>query len=251
VVRFDVPGIVSSSVDGSSYFVPWGAWSARSAWPNHPAIFPPLPQLAKSSPEPVSSPIAAASVANRQRVATIPSRPRRAPASSRARTVSARPQQRSASRAAAHTVARAEPESLAWPSSFDDWMIDIVRRRAIRLNSGARRRGVRGSVRAVDLAHILEHSKNKDGHWTCALCHGPVTLEDLSFDHVTALADGGEHAAHNLVPAHRKCNEIKGSEKAQVRAQALDRWISEWAATARSTTSDQGKMATQQARRYA
>ncbi|HEX4627512.1 MAG TPA: hypothetical protein VH137_01885, partial [Gemmatimonadales bacterium] len=44
---------------------------------------------------------------------------------------------------------------LEWPKSFDDWMIDIVRRRALRLNGGARRRGVRGSVRAVELAQIL------------------------------------------------------------------------------------------------
>ena len=120
-------------------------------------------------------------------------------------------------------------ENLPWPESFDEWMIDIVRRRALRLNSGARRRGVHGTVRAVDLAHILDHSKDARGRWVCAICKEPVTLNDLSFDHVVALADGGEHAAHNLVPAHRKCNEIKGSEKAQYRAQALDRWLSEWA----------------------
>jgi hypothetical protein len=46
-----------------------------------------------------------------------------------------------------------------------------------------------------------------------------------------ALADGGEHAAHNLVPAHRKCNEIKGSEKAQSRAEALERWLDSWSTT--------------------
>lgn len=120
-------------------------------------------------------------------------------------------------------------ENLAWPHTFDDWMIDIVRRRALRLNSGARRRGSPGSVRAVELAHILDRSADANGRWQCAICHEPVTLQDLSFDHVLALADGGEHAAHNLVPAHRKCNEIKGSEKAQYRAQALDRWLTEWA----------------------
>ncbi len=109
-------------------------------------------------------------------------------------------------------------------------MIDIVRRRALRLNSGARRRGVTGTVRAVELAHVLEKSRDAQGRWKCAICHQTVTLDDLSFDHVIALADGGEHAAHNLVPAHRKCNEIKGSETAQNRANALDRWLSEWAA---------------------
>ena len=123
---------------------------------------------------------------------------------------------------------RPQPQHLEWPESFDDWMIDIVRRRALRLNSGARRRGVVGSVRAVELAHVLESSRNGNGQWLCGICKTPVTLHDLSFDHVQALADGGEHAAHNLAPAHRKCNEIKGSEKAQHRAHALDRWFDEW-----------------------
>jgi 5-methylcytosine-specific restriction endonuclease McrA len=126
--------------------------------------------------------------------------------------------------------ARSAAPELAWPASFDDWMIDIVRRRALRLNSGARRRGVRGTVRAVELAHVLERSKDEHGRWICAICKDSVTLHDLSFDHVVALADGGEHAAYNLVPAHRKCNEIKGSEKAQTRAEAVDRWFSEWSA---------------------
>ncbi len=130
-------------------------------------------------------------------------------------------------------------ENLPWPETFDEWMVDIVRRRALRLNSGARRRGVHGTVRAVDLAHILDRSKDTQGRWICAICKGPVTLNDLSFDHVVALADGGEHAAHNLVPAHRTCNEIKGSEKAQYRAQALDRWLSEWA-TSRSGVAPKG-----------
>ncbi len=115
-------------------------------------------------------------------------------------------------------------------------MTDIVRRRALRLNSGARRRGVGGSVRAVELAHILARSADADGRWRCAVCHEPVALDDLSFDHMTALADGGEHAAYNLVPAHRKCNEVKGSEKAQNRASALDRWLNEWASTHRGAT---------------
>ena len=126
------------------------------------------------------------------------------------------------------------PANLDWPSNFDDWMIDIMRRRALRLNSGARRRGAIGSVRAVELAHIMERSRDDKGHWICAICKQPVTLDDLSFDHIIALADGGEHAAHNLAPAHRKCNEIKGSEKAQYRAQSLDRWLTEWATSGRA-----------------
>ncbi|MFI5271933.1 MAG: HNH endonuclease [Ktedonobacterales bacterium] len=141
---------------------------------------------------------------------------------------------RLAERAVVAVAPRRPVEAMNWPESFDDWMIDIVRRRALRLNAGARRRGVHGSVRAVELAHILDVTRDANGRWICALCHEAVTLNDLSFDHVLALADGGEHAAHNLVPAHRKCNEIKGSEKAQSRAKALDRWLSEWSGSPRA-----------------
>jgi 5-methylcytosine-specific restriction endonuclease McrA len=137
-------------------------------------------------------------------------------------------QQAHARAAQARSGVSAFPANLDWPSNFDDWMIDIMRRRALRLNSGARRRGAGGSVRAVELAHIVEQSRDERGRWICAICNQPVTLDDLSFDHIVALADGGEHAAHNLAPAHRKCNEIKGSEKAQYRAQSLDRWLNEW-----------------------
>lgn len=121
------------------------------------------------------------------------------------------------------------PANLDWPATFDDWMIDIMRRRALRLNSGARRRGSPGSVRAVELAHIVERHTDEQGRWLCAICHKPMTLTDLSFDHIVALADGGEHAAHNLAPTHRKCNEEKGSEKAQARADLRERWMDEWA----------------------
>jgi hypothetical protein len=151
-----------------------------------------------------------------------------------ARPVRPAPRQQAHARAAqARSGVSTFPANLDWPTSFDDWMIDIMRRRALRLNSGARRRGAVGSVRAVELAHIVERSRDERGHWICAICHLPVTLDELSFDHIMALADGGEHAAHNLAPAHRKCNEIKGSEKAQYRAQSLDRWLSEWAAGGR------------------
>lgn len=162
-----------------------------------------------------------------------PARPAtRQPATRGGRMPASRPMPRQTPRPAP----RPQPQHLEWPENFDDWMIDIVRRRALRLNSGARRRGVVGSVRAVELANVLEKSRDGHGQWLCGICKTPVTLHDLSFDHVLALADGGEHAAHNLVPAHRKCNEVKGSEKAQHRANALDRWFDEWADGSRSRT---------------
>jgi 5-methylcytosine-specific restriction endonuclease McrA len=209
-----------------------GLWSAASPWQGHPAVLPPLPRPAKSD-----DPLAHADP---------PAFPPPAPTRPRRKAPSARPTSGpSPTRTTPTTPARssqaAQPAKrpavdLRWPEAFDDWMIDIVRRRALRLNSGARRRGALGSVRAVEMAQILERSRDAEGRWRCALCHQPVTLNDPSFDHVVALADGGEHAAHNLVPAHRKCNEIKGSEKAQYRTQALDRWLNEWATTHQGAT---------------
>lgn len=213
---------------------PESSWSAWSPWPGHPAIMPPLPHSAKSSV--IDLPRAPLRESTR-----MPARPRtlRTPAPARPAT---RPQTTRngrfdrpghngrvpSARTMPRQTPRPQPQHLEWPDSFDDWMIDIVRRRALRLNSGARRRGVVGSVRAVELAHVLETSRNGNGQWLCAICNTPVTLHDLSFDHVLALADGGDHAAYNLAPAHRKCNEVKGSEKAQHRANALDRWFNEW-----------------------
>lgn len=201
-----------------------------------------IPAAPPARTSPRSTPTPAAPRARRAPVRTRetprPEAPARSEAPVAVKPVAARPASRPAARPAPRPARPAEraprplaAPDLAWPESFDDWMIDIVRRRALRLNSGARRRGVHGAVRAAELAHILERSKDEQGRWRCALCQGTVTLADLSFDHVVALADGGEHAAYNLVPAHRKCNEIKGSEKAQYRAQALDRWLSEWAVT--------------------
>ncbi|MEO7003244.1 MAG: HNH endonuclease [Ktedonobacterales bacterium] len=187
----------------------------------------PTPSLARSTQSRTTQPYAGLGSA-RSAAQRLP--PRRPAQFAGAAAVRVRPQATPATQRPTSTTATPSlAANLGWPKSFDDWMIDIVRRRALRLNSGARRRGAPGSVRAVDLAHILEQSADAQGCWHCAICHLPVTLQDLSFDHVVALADGGEHAAHNLVPAHRKCNEIKGSEKAQYRAQALDRWLSEWA----------------------
>jgi len=252
-------------------------WTSTSAWPNHPAILPPLPREARSSqleehattmrpatreesaPErprrlTTRTPRAAGHAGGVYRtpvstVATPPiatyaparEQPRHATrhAMSPAGSADARPvrpatrQQTHARAAHAPSGVTAFPANLDWPSNFDDWMIDIMRRRALRLNSGARRRGASGSVRAVELAHIVERSHDDQGRWICAICDLPVTLDDLSFDHIVALADGGEHAAYNLAPTHRKCNEIKGSEKAQYRAQSLDRWLTEWAAGGR------------------
>jgi 5-methylcytosine-specific restriction endonuclease McrA len=228
---------------------PSDLWSAASPWQGHPAILPPLPRTSKSAePDALAETPGFSPDLPRRATPARPATRLTAPAPHPTNVMHANPARQGAPAArpaparqptrTAQPAARAQHAGadLRWPSTFDDWMIDIVRRRALRLNSGARRRGAIGSVRAVELAQILERSRDAEGRWRCALCKQTVTLNDLSFDHVVALADGGEHAAYNLVPAHRKCNEIKGSEKAQYRTQALDRWLNEWATTHHGAT---------------
>lgn len=46
----------------------------------------------------------------------------------------------------------------------------------------------------------------------CALCGRPITKErDLTLDHTVPHSRGGSDYLHNMQPAHRKCNELKGN----------------------------------------
>ena len=46
----------------------------------------------------------------------------------------------------------------------------------------------------------------------CALCGQPITREgDLSLDHIVPRSLGGSDYLHNMQPAHRKSNELKGN----------------------------------------
>jgi 5-methylcytosine-specific restriction endonuclease McrA len=216
--------VITSTALGAEMSV---TWSLSTPWPNHPALMPPEPREAGGDPYAPRAYTPEPDLPARQPSARPPRRPAHPSPTPPHRTGTVHTPRLTGPKPA-HQAPR---HDLPWPDSFDDWMIDITRRRTLRLNAGARRRGVVGSVRAVELAHILEESRDGHGRWLCAICREPVTLNDLSFDHVIALADGGEHAAHNLAPAHRKCNEEKGSERAQERAGARDRWLDEWAAS--------------------
>ena len=47
---------------------------------------------------------------------------------------------------------------------------------------------------------------------TCALCGKPISRErDLTLDHIVPHSCGGSDWLHNMQPAHRKCNELKGN----------------------------------------
>ena len=46
----------------------------------------------------------------------------------------------------------------------------------------------------------------------CGLCGGKITKpDDLSQDHIIPKCQGGETVASNLLPAHKRCNNDKGS----------------------------------------
>ena len=90
-----------------------------------------------------------------------------------------------------------------------------------------------GAVRAVELAHVFV-ARNGNGEWLCGICKLPVTLHDLLFDHVLALADGGEQRGRQSGAAHRKCNEMKVASRAS--RQRAGSWFDEWADNSRSRT---------------
>ncbi len=62
-----------------------------------------------------------------------------------------------------------------------------------------------GYVSGRQLHELLDATK-----WTCAWCGCPLTLDTVTFDHLTPLSRSGRHAVWNLVPACRHCNAQKG-----------------------------------------
>lgn len=63
----------------------------------------------------------------------------------------------------------------------------------------------------VDYAEVLRQTKG-----ICHICEQLITEgvgqreQCLTFDHVIALAEGGQHTAENIKPAHARCNILKG-----------------------------------------
>lgn len=45
----------------------------------------------------------------------------------------------------------------------------------------------------------------------CFYCKTKIASEDLTIDHVEPISNEGGHAIQNLLVAHRKCNQNKGS----------------------------------------
>jgi len=50
------------------------------------------------------------------------------------------------------------------------------------------------------------------GGGVCWLCHRPLTLEEMSLDHVIPRSLGGGFRIANLMPAHKVCNAKRGNK---------------------------------------
>lgn len=58
------------------------------------------------------------------------------------------------------------------------------------------------------LKRLIVHGHKVD----CALCGCAITRErDLTLDHIVPRSRGGSNYLHNMQPAHKKCNELKGN----------------------------------------
>lgn len=94
--------------------------------------------------------------------------------------------------------ARAKASMKAWLEKNPEWY------RAIQHNARARRRSAHGIITKQDVLILKEMSLG-----LCAYCF--KTGQELSIEHVTALAAGGENYLDNLVMACRSCNSRKGA----------------------------------------
>lgn len=88
-------------------------------------------------------------------------------------------------------------------------------RRPAKRAADARRRQQKGATQVELVSHIAV--AERDG-WRCAICHGRVTREDWSLDHVVPLSKGGAHTYANVVLAHQRCNTRRGAGRLPVQA---------------------------------
>ena len=85
----------------------------------------------------------------------------------------------------------------------------ISRKTQNKQNRAIRRARIkRGTIDSVSYDDILA----RDGH-RCGICHRRVKPENISFDHVIPLSDGGSHTFNNIQVAHLKCNMKKSSKR--------------------------------------
>jgi 5-methylcytosine-specific restriction endonuclease McrA len=61
-------------------------------------------------------------------------------------------------------------------------------------------------VEDIDRFEVFQRSSG-----ICGICKQPVSLDELSVDHVIPIARGGLHAYSNVQAAHGRCNSKKGA----------------------------------------
>ena len=68
------------------------------------------------------------------------------------------------------------------------------------------------AIKTSRMRWILKRLILRGHNIDCALCGKPIDRErDLTMDHIVPHSCGGSDDLHNMQPAHRKCNELKGN----------------------------------------
>jgi len=77
------------------------------------------------------------------------------------------------------------------------------------LDKNAKRRAVLkgATVEKVDRREVYLRDKG-----ICGICGCPVSLEEVTLDHIIPLSKGGEHSYRNIQLAHLSCNSAKGAK---------------------------------------
>ena len=73
--------------------------------------------------------------------------------------------------------------------------------------ASAKRRALKRSafIGPVDYQSIIERD-----NWICGICGKKIKAEELSFDHILPLSQGGADTQANIQVSHRHCNSRKG-----------------------------------------
>ena len=76
---------------------------------------------------------------------------------------------------------------------------------AVNINSNAKKQGASGKVTGEELEKRFSEVGEQ-----CYICNLFIPVTFISFDHVRAIACGGENSMDNILPVHRGCNAAKG-----------------------------------------
>lgn len=76
------------------------------------------------------------------------------------------------------------------------------------LARNAKRRALKATtiVEPIDFMAVL-----RDANGLCGICHKPLDLFGIDFDHIVPLARGGPHTRENIQATHSYCNRSKGA----------------------------------------